>query len=257
MNFTRLISLTPSITETICALGAGKRLAGVTDACDYPPEVNTKPHVCSWFAPDMDRLLALEPDLVLGLASAHAGLVPVLQEKDIHTVLFDPQTIADVLADIGHLGELLSAEDAAQSLVEKLRQRLAKLDAAVRQIPPEERLTVARVLDADKDELIVAGPRSFQYDVIGRAGGINVTTSYDAAYPRVSFIRLKEWDPAMIFICGTDANYISRLKADPQWQTLAAVREDMLYQFDCGLTCRTSPRIVDMAELLFRTLYGG
>ena len=75
----RIVSLTPSITETIFALGAGRRVVGITDSCDFPPEVRAKPHVCSWFDPDMDRILDLEPDLVLGLATAHQRLVPVFK----------------------------------------------------------------------------------------------------------------------------------------------------------------------------------
>jgi iron complex transport system substrate-binding protein len=102
----------------------------------------------------------------------------------------------------------------------------------------------------------VAGPQSFQYDVIARAGGVNVTTSFAAAYPKVTFQQFKKWDAEMIFICGTDESYLSRHKADQRWQSLSAVRNNRLYQFDCGLTCRTNPRIVDMAELLFHTLYG-
>jgi len=102
----------------------------------------------------------------------------------------------------------------------------------------------------------VAGPRSFQYDVIACAGGINVTSFLDAAYPKVTFQQFKKWDAEMIFICGSDKSYLARLKADKKWQSLRAVKNNKLYQFDCGLTCRTSPRIVDMVELLFQTLYG-
>ena len=67
--------------------------------------------------------------------------------------------------------------------------------------------------------------------------------------------QIKEWDPQMIFFCGSDENFLLRLKAAKKWQSLTAASNDRLYQFDCGLTCRTSPRIVDMAELLSQTLY--
>ena len=68
---TRIVSLTPSITETLFALDMGDRVVGVTDACDYPPEAHAKPHVCSWFKPDMDRIKALDPDLIfVGMGSS-------------------------------------------------------------------------------------------------------------------------------------------------------------------------------------------
>ena len=81
MTIKRIVSLTPSITEVLFALGAGDRLVAVTDACDYPPEANTKSHVCSWFDPDIDRIANLKPDIVIGLETAHHGLAPLLKNQ--------------------------------------------------------------------------------------------------------------------------------------------------------------------------------
>ena len=255
MSYTRVVCLTPSITETIFALGAGDLVVGVTDACDYPYEVHSKSHVCSWFDPDMERLQRLAPDLVLGLGTAHGRLTSEFKNLKVKCELVNPTTIEDVLVDILHIGALLGVEDAAQSLVNSLRHRLEKLDKAVELISPNRRRTVLRVLDIEKDELIVAGPQSFQYDVIARAGGVNINQLPDLAYPKVTFSQFKQWDAEMIFICGSDKSYLARLRADQKWQALRAVEKNRLYQFDCGLTCRTSPRIVDMAELLHQTLY--
>lgn len=255
MTYTRIVSLTPSTTEILFALGVEDRVVGVTDACDYPPEANSKSHVCSWFDPDMDRITDLKPDIVIGLETAHHRLGPILKKNTIRLVLLNPVTVADALVDMISLGTLLGIPEASESLVEGLKHRMEKLAEQVKQIQPEERLTVSRVLDINGENLIVAGPKSFQYDVIKKAGGINVTTAINEAYPTVSFQSFKTWDPDMIFLCGTDRSYISRLQADPLWQLLTAVRNRKIHLFDCGLTCRTGPRIVDMAELLFQTLY--
>ena len=255
MTYERIISLTPSITETLFALEVADRVVGVTDACDYPPEANSKPHVCSWFAPNMGRIAALEPDLVLGLSAAHQRLLPLLKSRNIRLVLFNPVTVDHALYDIMSLGALLGTSGTAELLVQKLNHRMQKLAGKVMQVKPEERLTVLRILDIEGENLIVAGPKSFQYDVIKKAGGKNVTTCINEAYPTVSFQSVKTWNPDMIFLCGTDQNYISRLQADPLWKSLAAIENGKIYLFDCGLTCRTGPRIVDMAELLFQTLY--
>jgi iron complex transport system substrate-binding protein len=251
----RIVSLTPSITEVLFAMGAGDRVVGVTDACDYPPDANTKSHVCSWFDPAMDRIDDLKPDIVIGLETAHHRLMPVFKARGIQLLLLNPLTVEDAVADMISLGILLGISDAAESLAKGLSQRMKILATHVQQIKPERRLTVLRVLDIDDEWLIVAGPKSFQYDVISCAGGINVTTGINEAYPRVKFKRMVKWDPEMIFVCGSDKQYIPRLIINPQWQKLSAVRNGQIYQFDCGLTCRTGPRIVDMAELLFQTLY--
>ena len=251
----RIVSLTPSITETIFALGAGHRVVGITDACDFPPEVHTRPHVCSWFDPDMDRILNLRPDMVLGLATAHQLLAPVFETHGIRLKLFNPATVEEALVDMVSMGALLDIPKEAQALVQALRKRMAQLDAQVGKLAPDTKLTVARVLDFNNQNLIVAGPRSFQYDVIRHGGGINVSTDTEGAYPTIPFLQLKSWDPQMIFLCGTGTNILPRLQNDVRWGDLTAVKTGRIYQFDCGLTCRTGPRIVDMAELLFQTLY--
>ena len=251
----RIVSLTPSITETIFALGAGHRVVGITDACDFPPEVQSIQHVCSWFDPDMDRIMNLKPDMVLGLATAHHRLIPDFETYGIRLELFNPATVDEALADMISIGTLLEIPTEAHALVHALRKRMEILDARVRKIAPDQLLTVARVLDLNNENLIVAGPRSFQYDVIRHGGGINVTTDMDEAYPKASFDQFRSWDPQMVFICGGDMNTVPRLKADTRWRQLTAVKTGRIYRFDCGLTCRTGPRIVDMAELLFQTVY--
>ncbi len=251
----RIVSLTSSITETLFALGAGNRVVGVTDTCDFPLKVNAIPHVCSWFAPNMDRIRDIGPDLVIGLETAHKKLQDAFNKMGVQLILLNPVTLDDALTDMLDLGTLLDIQTRAGSLVGSLRHRLDQLAGQVRQIPANRIMTVSRVLEIENNQLIVAGPESFQFDVIVRAGGINVTGEIDQAYPKVSFEQFKHWDPEMVFFCGSDKQYLSRLKADPTWQALKSVRQGLIYQFDCGLTCRTGPRIVDMAELLYKTLY--
>ena len=236
-------------------MGAGDRIVGVTDACDYPPEANEKPHICSWFDPDMERIRNLAPDLVIGLETAHGKMQAAFKATGVQLLLFNPVCMADALTDILNLGVLLDLQHAARSMVDKLQERIDKLTEHVRQIPPDKYLTVSRVLDIENDRMIVAGPKSFQFDVIACAGGINVTGDIQEAYPKVSFEQFKKWDPKMIFFCGSDNRRIAHIKSDPAWQSLRAVQQDRIHQFDCGLTCRTGPRIVDMAELLYKTLY--
>jgi len=251
----RLVSLTPSITETIFALGAGDRVVGVTDACDFPAEANDRPHVCSWFDPDMECIADLGPDLVLGLEIAHSQLRTAFEAVEIRLVLFNPVCVADALMDMLSVGALLDLHQAARLLVGNLRNRMDKLTERVRRMPSDRRMTVSRVLEVDNGRLIVAGPKSFQFDVIACAGGVNVTGGMGEAYHKVTFERFKKWDPEMVFFCGSDKRRIPHLKTDPEWQSLRSVQRGRVHQFDCGLTCRTGPRIVDMAELLYETLY--
>lgn len=252
----KIVSLTPSITEILFALGAGKRIAGVTDTCDFPPQANRIPHICSWFEPDMDRIRDLNPGLVIGLENVHKQLSPAFAKAGITLLLLQPATVGGALSDMVRLGDLLDLSNAAQTLVKNLEKRMETLKKNVATLQPEQRLTVSRVLDVEKDRLIVAGPGSFQFDVIACSGGINVTGGIDEDYPKISFEQFKKWDPDMIFFCGSDHRYLSMIKKDPVWKDLRAIQNGRIFQFDCGLTCRTGPRILDMAELLYNVLYG-
>ena len=252
----RIISLTPSLTETLFALELGHRVVGVTDSCDYPKEVNQRPHVACWFDPDLEKLFSLKPDLVLGLQTAHHQLKRTLESEDMRVILVNPVSVDETLNDIIRIGTLLGAQKGAENLVDNLRARLAAVDAAVSAIAMENRFTVSRILDLEDDRFHVAGPLSFQYDIITRAGGKNVTGSIPEAYPRITLTRLRQWNPEVVFSCGFDLNSITGITQRPEWQSLRAVRLGKVFAFDCSLTCRTGPRIVDMVEKLYHTLYG-
>ena len=105
----RIISLTPSLTEVLFALELGHRVVGVTDSCDYPPEVGQWPHVACWFDPDLEKLYSLRPDLVLGLQSAHHVLKPKLESRGMQVFLVNPITVDDALKDMIRIGHLLGA----------------------------------------------------------------------------------------------------------------------------------------------------
>lgn len=252
----KIVSLTPALTEILFALELGQRVAAVTDSCDYPVKVKDWPHVACWFDPDMEKLLDLKPDLVLGLKTAHHQLIPQLESEGIRVILVNPITVDEAIIDMARIGELLGARKKAENLVANLSVRLSALDARVSAIPKESKMTVLRILDLEDDRLYVAGPLSFQYDVISRAGGQNVSGSILKAYPKITLTRLLEWNPQMVFSCGFDLNSMPSIVNKPEWRSLKAVQSGNVFRFDCGLTCRTGPRIVDMVELLFNTLYG-
>ena len=253
----RIISLTASLTEILFALESGHRVVGVTDSCDYPAEVEDLPNVGCWFDPDLAKLSALKPDLVLGLQTAHRQLKPKLESHGIRVLLVNPLSVEGAIADIARIGEILGAHEISKDLVSALGNRLSAVDARVGKIAGESRKTACRILDMEDGRFHVAGPLSFQYDIISRAGGQNVSCSKKEAYPRITLSELREWNPQVIFNCGFDLNALTAIADKPEWQSLQAVQSGNVFRFDCALTCRTGPRIVDMVELLFETLYQG
>ena len=250
----RIISLTPSLTEILFALDLGSRVCGVTDSCDYPAAATDRPNVACWFDPDLAKLWSLKPDMVLGLQTAHDKLKQKIESQGIPVMLVNPTTVDGTLADITRIGKMLGAREKSEKLVADLRTRLSALDARVKNISDQGKLTVCRILDMEDGRFYVAGPLSFQYDIITRAGGLNVTCATKEAYPDITLSRLQEWNPQVIFNCGFDLVTNPALAKKHDWQTLKAVQSGRVFSFDCSLTCRTGPRIVDMVELLFKTL---
>jgi iron complex transport system substrate-binding protein len=251
----KIISLAPALTETLFALKMSHRVAGITDSCDYPAQVKDWPNVACWFDPDLAKLYALKPDLVLGLETAHGRLKQKLELKGIRVILVNPITVDETLDVIAGIGDLLGVSEKAAILVMDLRNRLSALDARVNAIPKEDKITAARILDMEDSRFHVAGPLSFQYDIISRAGGQNVTGSIHEAYPKVTLTQLRQWDPQVLFSCGFDLSSIPQLAQKSEWRSLRAVQSGKIFVFDCDLTCRAGPRIVDMVELLFKALY--
>jgi iron complex transport system substrate-binding protein len=232
----RIISLTPSLTEIMFTLESSHRVVGVTDSCDYPAAVRDLPNVGCWFDPDIEKLLTLKPDLVLGLQTAHRQLESELASHGIRFILVNPLTVEGAIADISRIGEMLGAQKVSKRLVSDLGARLSAVDAGVRKIPGESRQTACRILDMDDGRFHVAGPLSFQYDIITRAGGQNVTCSKKEAYPKITLTELREWNPQVIFNCGFDLNTISGIADKPEWQSLQAVQSGNVFRFDCALT---------------------
>jgi iron complex transport system substrate-binding protein len=203
----------------------------------------------------MDKILALKPDLVLGLHSAHLELKSKLESRGMPVLLVNPITVDEAISDIGRIGRILGNQEVSENIVDLLRGRLSKIDATVRTIDHVNRPSACRILDLEDDRLHVAGPLSFQYDIIARAGGRNVSTLIQEAYPRITFARLLEWNPQVIFNCGFNIRIAPAFVDRPQWKLLRAVQSGRVFTFDCGLTCRSGPRIVDMVEHLFTTFY--
>ena len=251
----RIVSLTPSLTEILFSLDLSQRVVGVTDSCDYPAEANRRPHVDCWFDPNLEKIAALKPDLVLGLQTAHSRLMPELTSAGIRVFLVNPVTVEEAVIDISRIGDLVGASKEAAALTANLLARLTALENEAESIAEKNRPTVCRILDMEGERFHVAGPLSFQYDIISRAGGRNVTGQIKEAYPKITLKRLRQWNPDVIFSCGFDLNSIPAIVAKPEWRSLDAVRSNRVFVFDCALTCRTGPRIVDMVELLLNTLY--
>src|ERR1700752_4974267 len=118
----RIVSLAPSVTETLFALGAGPEVVGVSQYCDYPPEVQWLPKIGSFVTPNIEEIVALRPTLVIGLlTSSDVREIRALQEMGIRTLMVSDASVAAIEASIEQIGEAISRPRAAHELVSQIR----------------------------------------------------------------------------------------------------------------------------------------
>jgi iron complex transport system substrate-binding protein len=248
----RIVSLVPSVTETLFALGAEDRLVGVTDFCDYPPAARRKPSVGGMVNPNLEVIVSLRPDLVVATTEGNREeTFAQLRRLGIPTYLVAAHRVADVTALISHLGELTGRRAAAEALRARLDRRV---EAVRRAVAPYKRPRVLYVLWPEP--LIVPGRAALVTELIRLAGGDSVSAAEADAYPRYSLEAAVAKAPEVILLAnhGSNTGPVER----ERWERLAAlpaIRAGRLGQVDGNLLHRYGPRVVDGLEQLARAIH--
>jgi iron complex transport system substrate-binding protein len=237
----RLVSLAPSLTETVFALGQADRLAGVSLFSDYPPRAQELPRVGSYTRPGLERVLALRPDLCLALKDGNPKrLVSRLEDLGVPVYALASSSLDQVLELITRLGSVLGAEEQAEGLVSRLSQTIEQAE----QITAQARKRPRVLYLAGLDPLIAVGGASYLNDLIQTAGGCNVTADR-TGYPRLSHEELLDLEPEVVLIPNMGGGeQAQRAKSRLQrWAELPAVAKDQVYILDSDLFDRPGPRL--------------
>ena len=248
----RIVSLSPSTTEAVYAVGAGTKMVGRSRYCDFPPEVTKLPQVGGYVDPSFEAILALQPDLVIGARGpAGSALSEKLEARGIATYFPPTESFEAIDAMILGIGERTGRADAAKATVEAVRRRIADVERAVASLPKTRVLVVFGV-----DPLSVAGPSSFPDEMIRRAGGTNVIREGDA-YPKIGVERVLALDPDVIVNAAMMEERASeRLRKDaPGWSRVRAVQADHVATISDEAVLRPGPRIAEGLALLAKTLH--
>ncbi len=248
----RIISLVPSVTELIYALGGQERLVGVTDFCDWPPEARQRPSVGGMVAPNLEIIVGLRPDLVV-VTSEGTSQETFEQLGRLHIPIFAvrPHRLSDVMTLIAQLGELTGRQSAVAALTEAMSRRVRAVQDAVRPYPRPRVLYVLW-----PDPLIVPGREGFVTELIELEGGASVTAQAPAAYPRFSLEAVAARAPEVIILArhGGDGTPLARASWE-RLTTLPAVRTGRVYSVDGTSLHRYGPRVVEGLETLARLIH--
>ena len=249
---TRIVSLSPSTTETLFVIGAGDRVVGRSRYCDWPPEVLKLPQIGGYVDPSYEAILALRPDLVTGARGpAGAALSERLEARGIATYLPQTESFAQIDAMILGLGDRTGRAKEARATVDALD---AHIDAIAKAVATKPRVRVLLVFGLEP--LSVAGPKSFADEMIRRAGGDNVVTE-GGGYPTIGVERVMTLDPDVVVNAAiAEAHGKERIGSDtPGWGRVRAVTTGRVVGITDESVLRPGPRIGDGLATLARALH--
>ncbi|MBX3185947.1 MAG: cobalamin-binding protein [Labilithrix sp.] len=249
---TRIVSIAPSTTEGVYALGAGEKLVGRSRYCDWPSEVTKLPQVGGYVDPNLEAILALRPDLVVGARGpAGATLAERLEARGIHTYFPETESFAQIDAMLLGLGDRTGRASEARRTVEALDAKISAIEKAVAAKP---RVRVLLVFGLEP--LSVAGPSTFADEMIRRAGGENAIAD-GRGYPTINVERVHTLDPDVIVNAAiAEAHGHERIAKDtPGWTKVRAVVEGRVVAIADESVLRPGPRVGDGLATLARGLH--
>jgi iron complex transport system substrate-binding protein len=246
----RIVSLSPSSTEILFAIGAGEHVVGRDRYSDWPPEVTRIETVGANLEPSLERILALRPDVVFSATTANSqATVEALERAGVPVFVSKAETLEQIYTDLGAIGAAVGREAQAAELVKQMRARLAALHARHAGRPAVPMLVIVWT-----EPLVVAGKASHLEDLITAAGGVNLADDGAVPFPNYSLERMVARAPEVVVV-GTHAYGSPPLAPLERLTTLPAVRNHRLHTVDGDLLFRPGPRVVEGAEALARLLF--
>ena len=239
----RIVSIAPTNTEILFALGLGDKILGVTTYCDYPPEAMQKEKVGDFSTINMEKVVALNPDLVLATGGEQEGFVEQLEGLGITVVALDPDNLDGVLHNIALVGDITRVRDAANILTENLKQRIEDITSIVKNVSSKPKVFYV-VWD---EPLMTAGQGTFPDALITLAGGTNLGAAASGRWPTYSLEMLVAQDPEVIVLAAHGIS-AERMESLSVWNNLTAVQNGRVYTLDPNVASRAGPRIVDALE---------
>ncbi len=240
----RIAVLSPELAEIVCALGAEEHIIGITHECNYPNALYEKNMVGSFSAPNIEKIVALEPDAVLLTGMEQEMIKQKLQNLNIPVHQFFPSSIQALYETIFELGELLNRKENADSLIRYMQQAIVST--------PKSTKSPTIYIEIYNKPLMTASSDSFVGDVLQEAGLINIFPELPREYCAVSSEKVVELDPDIILITypGVDKNDI---KERLGWDSITAVKNDKVFttkNIDPDLILRSGPRVVEGIQKL-------
>ncbi len=247
----KIISLSPSTTEILFALGLDDEIVGVTDYCDYPEEALSKEKVGGFAEANLEKIISLGPDLVISSGNEDKDHGKILYDADIQVATFNSGSIEAVFQEIIRVGDLTGKKEEAEKLVKDLK---SKKDEIVKEVENKPRKKV--FYEVWHDPLTAAGKGSFMDELISLAGGENIAGNIDNPYPEYSLEALIDKNPEVYI---TTSGGIGKTKEDIKsrlgYENIDAIKNDRIFLVDENIVSRPGPRIIQALEIIANSIH--
>jgi iron complex transport system substrate-binding protein len=249
----RIVPLAPSLTEILYYLGLGDKVVGVTSYSYYPPEALKKPKVGSYIDLNIEKIITLGPDLVIGTKDGNnPGIVDLLEQAKIPTYIVNPRNVVEVIDTIRIIGSLCGVGEKADRLAQGLKARFDRIKKGV-----ETQKKPLVFLQINLHPIMTVNRNTFHHDIITLAGGINMAADSSISYPRISIEEVINKKPEVLIISSMErgGEFEKARQEWLKWTSIPAARDGKVYLIDSDLIDRPSPRIIDGIEAMAKLIH--
>ncbi len=259
-SFERIVSLAPSITENLHALGLMDRVIGVTRYCDYPPEAQAKTKVGGYYDPNYEAIVALDPDLII-LLEEHEDPRQYLSKLGFNLLAVDHKDILGILQSIEMIGETCGVAQKAHSITQDLRERMQRIEKRTAGLtPPRVLISIGRNMGSGTlEDVYISGKEGFYDEMIARLGGINAYPG-KVAFPVVSTEGIIRMNPDVIIdmVPDMETRGWNEARIIDEWNVLShvnAVKNRRVHVFGEDYVAVPGPRFISIMEKMARVMY--
>jgi len=247
----RIVSLAPSVTEALFAVGAGAEVVGVSQYCDYPPQARRLPRIGSFITPNIEAIVALRPTVVIGLpTSSDLREIHALQAMGIATLMVDDGSVAAIEASIEKIGNAVGQPHAAHDLVGQIRSRLNEIDEKLAKVQPRPVLMVV-----GHQPLVAVGPGTYLDELLTLAHAHNIADFSTQSWPRLSLEYIVASRPEVILDGQMGSDPHAQAQFWTRYPSIPAVSERRVFGYPEDPTLHPGPRVAQTLELLARLIH--
>jgi iron complex transport system substrate-binding protein len=249
----RIVSLAPSITEILFALGLDEEVAAITNFCDYPVAVLSKPRIGGFVNPDVEKIVSLKPDLIIGIRDGNRmDTVHRLNDSGFPVYLIDPKGFDGVMQTIKNIGDVVGREKESRKMIKEMVKKTENIMTLTQSLSRPK--VFFQLGDAP---MVTVGKGTLADDLIRLAGGKSISENESVSYPAYSIETVLLKAPEIIIMTSMDSkkNSPQLVKKWESWKSIPAVRMNMIYVIDSNLVDRPTPRIGEGLEALVRIIH--